>query len=160
MGTQGKKIIDLDIDELISLLNKSLADEWLAYYQYWIGSKIIKGKNSEIIKKELEEHAEEELKHANMITDRILEIGGVPILNPNKWKELSSCGFEEPTSFLEKDILNQNIKGERCAIAVYKKLLSFTKDKDILTYEMTTSILKDEVEHENDLEKLLEDITC
>jgi hypothetical protein len=29
--------------KLLNLLNKALADEWLAYYQYWIGAKVVKG---------------------------------------------------------------------------------------------------------------------
>ena len=29
----------LKIPELINKLNKALSDEWLAYYQYWIGAR-------------------------------------------------------------------------------------------------------------------------
>jgi bacterioferritin len=32
----------MDVDELISLLNKALSNEWLANYQYWIGAKVLK----------------------------------------------------------------------------------------------------------------------
>jgi len=39
MGTKGREIVGLDVDKLIELLNKALADEWLAYYQYWIGGE-------------------------------------------------------------------------------------------------------------------------
>ena len=38
MGTKGREIVGVDIAELLQLLNKALADEWLAYYQYWVGS--------------------------------------------------------------------------------------------------------------------------
>ncbi len=43
MGTKGRDIVEMDVDQLIELLNKALADEWLAYYQYWIGAKVAKG---------------------------------------------------------------------------------------------------------------------
>ncbi len=33
MGTKGREIVGLDVDKLIELLNKALADEWLAYYR-------------------------------------------------------------------------------------------------------------------------------
>jgi len=36
MGTVGIKIVGMDVKELIKRLNKALADEWLAYYQYWV----------------------------------------------------------------------------------------------------------------------------
>ena len=34
MGTKGREIVGSRADELVELLNKALADEWLAYYQY------------------------------------------------------------------------------------------------------------------------------
>lgn len=159
MGTKGLTIINLDHKELISLLNKALADEWLAYYQYWVGAKVARGNMSDTVKKELQEHAEEELKHANMLTDRILQLNGIPLLNPSDWIENSSCGYLAPTNPSVFEILKQNIKGEQCAIAIYNNLLKTLKDKDVLTYQMILTILQDEVDHEDDLEKLLEDLT-
>ena len=43
MGTKGISIVGMDVDVLIEKLNKALADEWLAYYQYWIGAKVAAG---------------------------------------------------------------------------------------------------------------------
>jgi bacterioferritin len=43
MGTRGREIIGMDVDHLIDLLNRAYASEWLAYYQYWLGAKLIKG---------------------------------------------------------------------------------------------------------------------
>jgi bacterioferritin len=55
-------------------------------------------------------------------------------------------------------ILEQNIKGERCAIDFYDKLVKLTRDKDIVTYNMAATILEQEVQHEEDLQNLLEDL--
>jgi bacterioferritin len=30
MGTKGRSIVGMDVDNLVELLNKALADEWLA----------------------------------------------------------------------------------------------------------------------------------
>ncbi len=158
MGTKGKEIVNLDVNNLIDLLNKALADEWLAYYQYWVGAKLVRGLKREAIVSELEEHANEELKHANMLVDRILTLGGKPILKPEDWYKLTNCGYDAPENNDSKAILEQNIKGERCAIAVYNNLLNLTKDKDSITYQMVLSILEDEVEHEDDLQTILEDL--
>jgi len=46
--------------------------------------------------------------------------------------------------------------GEQCAIGVYKRLLEITKDKDPVTYNIVLQILQQEVEHEEDLQALLE----
>ena len=64
MGTRGKSIIKLDVNKLLELLNKAYADEWLAYYQYWVGAKVAKGIMREPVANELMEHANEELEHA------------------------------------------------------------------------------------------------
>jgi bacterioferritin len=57
-----------------------------------------------------------------------------------------------------KKIVEQNIKGEQCAIEVYNKLLDFLGDKDFITSNMVESILADEVEHEDDLQAIKEDL--
>ncbi|GEM_PF-2293267 len=43
MGTRAREIIGMDVDKLLKLLNAAYASEWLAYYQYWLGAKVIKG---------------------------------------------------------------------------------------------------------------------
>jgi len=158
MGTKGREIVGLNVDELLRLMNKALADEWLAYYQYWVGSKVAVGRMRGIIAGELAEHANDELKHANMLTERILQLGGIPIINPEQWKQESNCGYYEPSNPNTKTLLEQNIKGEQCAIAVYKKLLDMIEGKDPITYHIILEILEDEVEHEDDLETILEDM--
>ena len=43
MGSFGRSIVKGNVDEIVALLNKAYADEWLAHYQYFIGSKVVKG---------------------------------------------------------------------------------------------------------------------
>lgn len=158
LGTRAREIVDLDVDNLIELLRKALADEWLAYYQYWVGAKVVKGPTKDEVIAELVQHATEELAHAELLSNRIIQLGGEPILDPKDWFELTNCGYDAPDNGFVIEILKQNIKGEQCAIGVYKKLLDLTKDKDSVTYNMVLSILSDEIEHEEDLQSLLEDL--
>jgi len=158
MEKRGNKVVKLDIPELVELLNKALADEWLAYYQYWVGSKIVKGLMKDAVVAELIEHANDELRHADMLVGRIMQLDGTPVLDPNDWPKLTNCGYEVPSDPAVKAILAQNIKGEQCAIGVYEKLVNLTKDKDPITYQMVLEIMKDEIEHEDDLQALLEDL--
>lgn len=159
MATKGNSIIKgLDIDVIISSLNKAYCDEWLAYYQYFIQAKVVKGIMKDSAIAELNEHAADELRHANMIADRIIQLGGTPITNPEHWLENSSCGYEQPTSFDVVKLLEDSIKGEQCAISVYSDIVDLTKDKDIVTYNLVSEILADEVEHEEDLQALHDDI--
>jgi bacterioferritin len=158
MGTKGKEIVGMDTNELIKLLNKAFADEWLAYYQYWAGAKVARGPMRGAVTAELEEHAGDELKHAGMLVERIITLGGMPILKPEDWYEMTNCGYLAPEDPSVKALLEQNIKGEQCAINIYKKLLEAVKDKDPITYNMILDILEEEVEHEEDLQSILEDL--
>jgi bacterioferritin len=144
--------------EIIALFNKAFADEWLAYYQYWLGAKVIKGNLAQKAAKELMEHAGEEYKHAGMLTDRIMELGGLPLMHPKEWLEESGCGFTAPTDSAVKVILEQNIKGEQCAIKAYNHILEVIGTKDPTSTAMITSILNDEIKHEKDLTEILEQV--
>ena len=158
MGTKGREIVGVNVDELLTLLNKAYADEWLAYYQYWVGAKVAKGRMRGIIAGELEEHAQEELQHAEMLVERITQLGGTPLLTPEAILKETNCGYEVPSDPNTKTLLIQNIKGEQCAIETYNKILNFVKGKDPITEKMILEILEDEVEHEEDLEAMLEDM--
>jgi bacterioferritin len=159
MGKKAQEILNLDVAQLIEMLNKALADEWLAYYQYWVGAKIAKGLMRPSVIAELNQHATEELGHANLLAERIIQLGGLPILDPVEWQTKAGCQYLKPSNPDVKALLTQNITSERCAIEAYQRLVDFTKDKDFVTYELAVAILKDEIEHEEDLENLLEDIS-
>lgn len=49
MGTKGKAIVGTDVKKLLDMLNKAYADEWLAYYQYWVGSKVACGRRGALL---------------------------------------------------------------------------------------------------------------
>lgn len=157
MAEIGRSIVRMDVEELLTLLNKALADEWLAYYQYWIGAKVVKGPMKDAVIAELELHATEELTHAQLLVTRIVQLGGTPVLSPDEWSKITNCGYDVPEDPFVSVILDQNIKGEQCAIRVYNKLLSITREADPITYNIILQILTDEVEHEEDLVALKED---
>ena len=160
MARRGNSIIkEIEINEIITVLNKAYADEWLAYYQYFIEAKVIKGIMKDAAIAELTQHATDELRHANMIADRIHQLGGTPLLQPQEWFTHTNCGYEEPKDFDVVSILEDSIKGEQCAISIYSDLVEMTRNKDVVTYDIVSEILADEVEHEEDLQALHDDIT-
>lgn len=160
MAVRGNSIIKgVEISEIIRLLNRAYADEWLAYYQYFIEAKVVKGLMKDAVISELTLHAADELRHATMLADRIVQLGGIPLLNPQEWFKQTNCGYEEPSEFDVVKILEDSIKGEQCAISTYSSIADIVKDKDIITYNMVSQILTDEVEHEEDLQALHDDIS-
>jgi len=158
MGQKGRSIVKMDVDELIAMLNKALADEWLAYYQYWTGAKVVKGPMKDAVIAELDLHATEELSHAELLATRIVQLGGTPVLTPEEWFKITNCGYDVPADPYVETILEQNIKGEQCAIKVYSGLLDITREADPVTYNIILTILSQEVEHEEDLSSLKEDL--
>ncbi|NIO00730.1 MAG: ferritin [Candidatus Latescibacteria bacterium] len=158
MGTKGREIVGLDVNKVLELLNKAFADEWLAYYQYWLGAKVVSGPMKDAVIAELMQHAADELRHADMVSNRIIQLGGAPLTTPKKWFDFTNCGYDSPDNSFVQNILQQNIKGEQCAISVYHAMIGEVGLKDPVTYNMAVQILQDEVEHEEDLQALLEDL--
>lgn len=155
MGLKGREIVEragVDVSTLIKILNQAYCDEWLSYYQYWVGAKVVAGAQSHALIPELEEHAQEELEHAQKLAKRIIELGGTPILSPVDWMEESTCGYLPPSNPDAAEILSQNLESERCAIEVYNRILERLRGRDVVTAHVIREILEDEIEHEEDLE--------
>ncbi len=155
MGKTAKEIVDLDVNEVVEELNKALADEWLAYFQYLSGAKIINGRMFPIVVKELEDIAKDELEHAGELTERIIQLGGKPIVDPKEVLAKTNCGYEAPTEEISK-VLNDAVKGEGCAIKVYDRIAKMAKDKDVVTYNLVLHIMEEEIDHEQRFENILE----
>ena len=86
----------IDLPELISQLNAALSEEWLAFYQYWIGSLVAEGAMRSDVQREFEEHAMEEFKHARLVADRIIQLEGTPVLEPERWASLQDASILHP----------------------------------------------------------------
>lgn len=148
----------IDVEKLVSILNEALAEEWLAYYQYWVGALIVKGAMRTGVQAEFEEHAKEELEHADMLAKRIIELEGTPILDPQKFSELARCKYLVPDQPDVISLLNQNVASERCAIQRYEEIANMTNGIDYTTCDVAKYILAQEEEHEQDLQDYLDDI--
>jgi len=158
MGKYGREILNLDIEKLIGLLNAALSEEWLAYYQYWVGARLMEGPMRSEIEPELLLHATQELNHAVLVVTRIIQLGGIPVLDPADWTKLARCPYDAPADPYIEVILDQNLKGERCAIQRYQELCEFTSGKDFTTFQIVNTILNEEIEHEQDIEDWINDL--
>jgi bacterioferritin len=123
-----------------------------------MAAKVVKGPMKDAVTAELVLHATEELSHAELLATRIVQLGGTPVLSPQEWPKITNCGYDEPSDPYVEVILDQNIKGEQCAIKTYSKLLDITREADPVTYNIVLQIITDEVEHEEDLTSLKEDL--
>ena len=158
MGDMARRISKTDVNDLIKTLNEAYAEEWLAYYQYFIGAKLAEGMLRPNVVEEFEEHAHQEYEHASMIADRIIQLGGTPVLNPDDFSKLAKCKYEAPLNEDTLSLVKQNLDAERCAIGRYQGICDMTFSKDYETYRVSEHILKEEIEHEQEMEDFLKDM--
>lgn len=148
----------IDVQKLVDVLNAALAEEWLAFYQYWVGAQVVEGLQRAEVESEFLEHAHEEFDHANLLAARIKELDGVVVLDPTEWANLARCKYDKPTDFDVVALLKSNIGAERCAIHRYQEIAAMTEGIDFVTCDMAKKILAEEEEHEQDLVDFITDI--
>lgn len=135
--------------EFLDMLNKAISMELQVAIQYmwqhvqWSGVKAFAVKDS------FKSTAIDEMKHAEMIAERLFYLGGIPTTAPSPINVGKSL----------KEMLIQNEKDERGAIEFYKKIIAKANEEgDEVDSRMFRKILEDEEEHHDTFESLLEEI--
>lgn len=98
MGRKSREIVRAKVDDVVADLTKAYADEWLAHYQYWLAARWIRGMDADTLREILIEQSKDELGHAEKIANRIIQLGGPPIMDPGKLLQISGCGYKQPPS--------------------------------------------------------------
>jgi bacterioferritin len=156
LGRKSKEIVRAKIEDVITDLNKAYADEWLAHYQYWLTALWIRGMDADTLRDTLTQQSADELMHAEKLGNRIIQLGGTPVMNPNKLLDVSGCGYKEPPTDAAnlKQVIEIVLEAEACAIETYSKLSEKYRTTDVVTHEIFEELLEDEVEDEEQWEKL------
>lgn len=140
--------MDADYQNLITELNKDLEWEYAAAIQYVQHATVMSGAQFESFRKELIIHSQEEIQHAQILSEQISFLGGVPTVEVER--RLTS------TSTLE--MLQQDLEGETHAITRYKERIA---QAEVLGEYGLRRILEDillqEEEHKRDLMSVLDD---
>lgn len=157
MGKEGTKIANLDVKELIKDLNSAYADEWLAYYSYRYMSLTTTGAGYEDMAEFLGKIAKDESEHADELANRILELGGLPLISPMELEKNANAPYPKPPKGTSdyNSIIKLVLEAEKGAIDVYNKIAAKTQGKDHVTYQLACHILGEEVGHEEMFEDLL-----
>jgi ferritin-like protein len=141
----------INVDELLELLITNAAAELTTFYYYTILRANLIGLEGEGIKAIAETARIEDRNHFEALVPRIYELGGALPRNMKDFHDMSSC----PPAFLPDDptdvkaILKVLVEAERCAVRGYTHICNLTAGKDHRTYELSLSILNEEVEHES-----------
>jgi bacterioferritin len=156
MGRTAKEIVKANVQEVISDLNKAYADEWLAHYQYWLTAQWIRGMDADTLKQVLIQQSADELTHAETLANRIIQLGGTPVMQFDQLTATAKCGFKEPPSDPAnlKQVVQDVLAAEACAIESYNELSEKYRTTDIVTKEIFETLLEDEVGDEEKWENI------
>ena len=159
MGRAGNSLIKgIDIEEIIDALDSFHAQSWVAMHFSLALKNRLEGKAAaSLLSKELEQKAQESMKHAKKLAERIAELGGTETGDPTEFVMLSPLKrFSMPSSNSDvKEILSFILELQQFIIKTYGDFLHRIKDKDDVTYHVLREIVEDEVKRESEIESVL-----
>lgn len=145
-----------DLDTAIQLLNDALATEIVCTLRYRRHHFMAAGIHSQAVADEFMEHAVEEQRHADLIAERIRQLGGAPDFDPQGLLTRSHSQYSEGRSL--GDMIKEDLIAERIAIESYAEIVRFFGENDPTSRRMMEEILAKEEEHADDLATLLDSL--
>ncbi len=139
---------------VIKLLNDALATEWVCVLRYYRHYFTASGMLADAVKAEFLEHAQQEQAHANLLAERIVQLGGEPDLNPDTLSKRSHAEYKEGQDL--RDMVKEDLIAERIAIDSYREMINYIGDRDTTTKRILESILAQEEEHADEFSDLLD----
>lgn len=143
-----------DVDVIIDQLNKALATEWVCILRYMRHYYSASGLFSGSVKAHFLEHAREEQGHADLLAERIVQLGGEPDLDPANLTRNSHAEYQ--TGKTLKEMVKEDLIAERIAVESYRELIQYIGDRDPTTKKMLEGILAQEEEHADEFRDLLD----
>jgi bacterioferritin len=139
---------------VVDVLNEVLATEIVCTLRYKSHYYRATGIHAQSVAAEFLEHANQEQGHADIVAKRIVQLGGVPNLDPKGLATRSHAEFNEVQ--LLQDMIKEDLVAERVAIETYSEIVRWLGDQDSTTRRMMEEILSVEEEHADDLKTMLE----
>jgi bacterioferritin len=112
------------------------------------------GIQSKSIADEFLVHSNQEQGHADLLAERIVQLGGEPDFSPTGLASRSHAEYVEGATLLE--MIKEDLIAERIAIDSYRGFIRYLEDKDPTTRRLLESILAVEEEHADELADLLQ----
>ncbi|MEA2778783.1 MAG: bacterioferritin [Rhodospirillaceae bacterium] len=142
-----------DREQVVKVLNEVLATELVCVLRYKRHYFTAQGINSDSVKQEFLEHANEEQEHADMVATRIVQLNGEPNFQPEGLATRSHSQYTEGDDLIS--MIKEDLVAERIAIETYMEIVRWLGDTDPTTRRVIEEILAKEEEHAEDLVSLL-----
>ena len=144
-----------DRDKVLEMLNEALATELVCVLRYRHDYFVARGLRAKVAAQEFLEHADQELQHADMLSERIVQLGGEPNFDPSGLTERSHSEYRLGAHLQE--MIRENLVAERIAIDSYREMIQYLGNDDPTSRRMLEEILATEEKHADDLADLLGD---
>ena len=159
MGSAGNSLIKgIDVQEIIDALDSFHAQSWVVvHFSLGLKNRLEGQAAAFLLSKELEDKAQESMKHAKKLAERVAELGGTETADPTEFVMLSPLKrFSMPSSTSDvKVILSYILEQEQTIIRKYGDFMIKIRDKDDLTYHLLREILEDEIRRESEIESVI-----
>ncbi len=160
MGRTEKKLLGKNADVIIEILKKAYCDEMHIFHYFWYVSINMEGIGLVTYATALKTQATGELMHAELLSNRISELGGRAPSDPAEWPKYSTIGELDPAKHLTlRAALERATQFEGKAVENYNSLAKKALELgDFVTYNLATTILADEVKDEQHTEDILKSL--
>ena len=142
-----------NLPAVLKMLNDALATELVGFLRYRRHHFMARGIDGKSTADEFLVHANEQIAHADLIADRIVQLGGEPDFAPNSLAARSHGEYVPGTSL--PDMIREDLVAERIAIDGYRDFIIYLGDKDPTTSDMLKRVMAVEEEHASKLSELL-----
>jgi bacterioferritin len=143
-----------DLERVIQVCNEALATEIVCVLRYKRHYYTATGIHSEPVAREFLEHAADEQRHADLLSERIVQLGGRPDLDPARLSGRAHTEYDASVELV--DMIREDLVAERVAIASYTEIAQWIGEGDPTTRRLFEELLADEEDHADDLASLLE----
>ncbi|HEY3732026.1 MAG TPA: ferritin-like domain-containing protein [Steroidobacteraceae bacterium] len=145
-----------DPQAVLKLLNAALATELACLRRYQRYAEMSADLVAEVVRNEFAKRAAEEQGHADLITARIIELGGEP--QPELCGSAERAVFKDMDDERLTDMLAEDLISERIAMDTYREIIGFLGDQDQPTRTLFETILTAERAHAAELVSIRENM--
>jgi bacterioferritin len=149
-----------DPQQVIDELNRLRATEVTSYLQYKQHAYMAVSLFAPGLKDDFEAHATLELQHADLLAQRIQQLGGVPIYSPvDIAAQAAAVGVRPEQGPTLREMIVENLMLERQQVAAYTTLVRTLGDRDPTTRRLLLEILAETERHASELADYLKQTT-
>ena len=130
--------------ELIENLNRALSLELAGVIQYLQHSFLVTGQDREVFRGFFRDMSKESRKHAELLGDKLVALGGVPTVEPGDIRQATDLA----------EMLRQDLELERAAMVAYVAAWRSCTDAELATRFLLEERIAQEQLHIEEFEKL------